>query len=55
MEKPIFKATSNLSGEFIFIWTNPPGNDAEFTYQQLLELSADLTAEAFRSASEGQA
>lgn len=55
MKKPIFKATTNPSGEFLFLWTNPPTPETGFTYQQLLELSADLTAEAFRSAMEGQA
>jgi len=49
MEKPVFKHFSSKSGEIIFLWTNPPGNDAEFTFGELCELGDALKVEAIRS------
>jgi len=50
MEKPVFKHfSSSVTGEIIFIWTNPPGLDAEFTFRDLCDLSDALKVEAIRS------
>jgi len=49
MQKPVFKYFSGKNGEIIFLWTNPPGNDAEFTFGDLCDLGEALRIESIRS------
>jgi len=50
MDKPIFDYfSSSITGEIIFVWRNPPGLDAEFTYSQLSDLADALKLEAIKS------
>lgn len=52
MDAPQFKIAAKDSGEMLFIWTNPPGNDAVFTYAELCNFSHKLMEAARRAALE---
>ena len=49
MNTPIFKAHLMDNDEMLLLWENPPGNDAEFTYQELCQYCSEILYQARES------